>query len=361
MNTENNPDDLLGAITGALDNLPEGGDPDLGEENPPEDETPPEGEDETPPEGEEADEEAEEEAGEEGADEEAEGEEPPPGELGPDGKPLKPAKDFDPMKDPLPKGTLQRTVDSFNRLRDVVTTERTRAEKAETQLTEVTERHNELVDTITGAGLDGKNFNTMLGYASHFNSPVFEDRQKAYKFLVSELTALAKDLGETPPGVHPLTGHDDLVAEVRANPPTLTLQRAVEIAQQRNREQAKTAHEAKHGAQLRERQEGQAARGAAQEELRKLGVQLAAKDGKEEFNRKSRIVLKEMHEDIKALPPARWAKAFERAYRLVPSAAPAAKPKSKNQPLRGKSPAGGGGVKQPKNLKEAIFGAFEKQ
>lgn len=361
MMNENNADDLLGAITGALDNPPEGGEKDLGEEAPEETvevEEPvgeadageePEGEEEA--EGEEAEEEDE---GEEG-EEEAEGEIDPK-----TGKPKAPAKAADPLNDPLPKGTLQRTNERFAEIREIVKTERAARAQVEEQLTTVTEQHNELVGMITGAGLDATRFNTMVNYASLFNSPVFEDRQKAYKFLVGELTALAKDLGETPPGVHPLTGHDDLIAEVRANPPTLTMQRAIEMAQQRNRSTAAEAHRTKHGAQLQERQASETARTAAQAELKTLGQTLAKTDGAAEFSRKANIVLKEMRDEIMALPPARWATAFKKAYNLVPKAAPAPKPKPKVQPLRGKSPAGGGGTKQPKTLKEAIFGSFDK-
>lgn len=354
------PEDLLGAITGALDNPPDGGEADLGEEAPELEEEAPEGE--TPEGEEEAEEPSEGEEEAEEGEEEEEGEEGEPEEgaeeLGPDGKPKKLAKDFDPMKDPLPKGTLQRTVESFERLRGVVKEERTRAEAAETKLTAVSTQHNELVDMITGAGLDGARFNTMVTYASLFNSPVFEDREKAYKFLVGELTALAKDLGETPPGVHPLTGHDDLIAEVRATPPTLTVQRAVEIAQQRNRANAKQSHTDRHGAQLAERQTSQAARTAAQGELKTLGQQLQKKDGAD-FNRKAKIVLEKFQKRIMSLPPKEWAGAFKDAYDMVPGAAPKPKPKPGIQPLRGKSPAGGG-VKTPKTLKDAIFGAFDK-
>lgn len=351
MNEEN---DLLGAINAAIPSAP-------ADEELPETEAPPEGEEteETPPEGEETEEtpEGEEPEGEEEAEGE-EGEEEP--ELDENGQPVqkKVAKDFDPMKDPLPKGTLQRTVESFERLRNVVKEERTKVDTLTTQLETTTKNHNELVGAITGAGLNGEAFSTMLSYASWYNSPNFEDKRKAYNFLVGELKALAADIGEAVPGTDPLKGHDDLAQEVQAQ--KLTPERAREIAMERNRRTAAETHNQRYGAQLQDSQRMQQARQQATQDLTSLGKELAGKDGVAEYQRKAQLVLKEMKDDIMALPPARWASAFKKAYALVPNAPAKPKAKPAMQPLRGNRVPAGASGKQPKSLQDAVFGAFEK-
>jgi hypothetical protein len=184
---------------------------------------------------------------------------------------------------------------------------------------------------------------------------------RARAILMKELEGVSAALGEPLPGQNPLKGHDDLVAEVNAK--TLTPERAIEIAAQRNRAAAQT----RLGQHQQNTQQTQAQAQQAQEQgrasLTTLGKELAAKDGAAEYTRKARIVVDMLQEVIPNLPPKQWVTAFRTAYAKVPAApkaVAAAKPGLKPQPLRGnKVPAGGGGAKQPKNLREAINVAFE--
>ncbi len=342
-------EDLVGAISAAFptDETPAEEAP---AEEVPAEEAAPEGEEapaeEAAPEGEEVEETPAEEAA-------------PEGELDEHGKPKLPAKPADPLNDPLPKGTLKSTTERFNEIREIVKETNQKLETVTNERNAVVERYDGLVGAITGSGLNADTFNVMLDYASKFNSAKFEDREAAYDFLMGELRNLAGEIGRVPPGEHPLKGHDDLIKEIEAK--TLTPQRAVEIAKQRNRETAIGRHQQSHGARLEQTQRDEQARGAARQELSKVGQELAKKDGAAEYKRKADLVLANIKDEIMALPPARWAAAFRKAYSLIPTAVAPLKLKPKGpQPLRGNKVPSGNASAQPKTMLEAISAAVDR-
>lgn len=353
--------DLLGAISAAFpepaaepaadEPAPEGeapaGDDPQGDETPPEGETPATEEAADESEGDEAEGDEAEEGDEEGEEE---------GELDENGQPK---KAFDPMKDPLPKGTLQRTRESFERLRGIVKESNEKLAHAETQLQTVTKNYEGLIGAISGSGLNDQSFETMLSYAADFNSPKFEDRERAFEFLMSEAKQLAASIGRVVPGEHPLKGHDDLLKEVQEK--RMTPQYAVEMANQRNRQAAIAKHTERFGAQQQQREQQSQAVAAARAELSTLGKELSGKDGATEYQRKAKIVLENMQDEIQALPPNRWAAAFRKAYALIPSQVAKAPVKAKpaQQPMRGKAPAGGGS-KKPQSMLEAISQGLDR-
>lgn len=341
---------LLDAINAAIPSGEEAETPETEEAETPEGEEieTPEGEEAETPEGEEEETpEGEEEAEGEEGEEEAEGEE----------KPAKPsAKEPDPINDPLPKGTLQSTSERFKHVVDKLKEQTARAETIETQ-------HNELIQHITGAGMGAQEFGTMLDYAAGVNSGTYDGLVKSRAILLRELESISQALGEPMPGQDALKGHDDLVKEVNAK--TLTPERAIEIATQRNRTaaQARLTQRQQSGQQSAQQLQQAQADGSAA--LTALGKELAAKDGTAEYKRKAQLVVDMLEEVMPNIPPKQWVQTFRAAYAKVPAAKAAPKhvgkaPGAKPQPLRGnKLPAGGGGLaKQPKNLREAIDSAF---
>ena len=321
------------------------------EEETPEGEEAPEGEDageqEESPEGEEeADEEGEEEPeGEEEADEE--GQEEPPA-------PKKPAKEPDPINDPLPKGTLESTRERFQHVVGQLKQQTERADTAESQL-------NELVSSITDAGMDGEKYAVMLSYAKGVNSGDPEQMRASYNILMGELKNLATALGEPLPGTNPVEAHADLVKLL--NEGKITPEIAAETALDRNRRAAAQ----KLQAARQNSQQGDAAFQAALQrsiaDFKALGPQLAARDGQAEYKRKAQIVIDMSYDLIMQLPPAKRVAAFKKAYDKVPAAPKAAvapaggKPAAKKgvTPMRGnKRPSGNSTQKQPKTLLEAM-------
>jgi hypothetical protein len=298
--------------------------------------------------------------GEEVVEEEAEGEETPEGEESEEdaeaaaaAKAAKPpAKEPDPINDPLPRGTLQSTAERFQTVVGKL--------KAETAARETIEaQHNELISEITSAGMDGNTFGHMLEYARGVNSGTYEGLQKSWGILQAEMKAIAATLGEPMPGEDILKNHPDLLKEV--NDKLITPERAMEIAKQRNRAAAQTKlGEVKTTASQSAAQHAQAVQ-QGKAALTALGKQLAAKDGPVEYRRKAALVVGMLKDTLPDLPPSKWVKAFTAAYAQVPAAqkAPPPKPGVKNQPLRGNKVPSGSSSKSPKNMREAINAAFE--
>lgn len=310
----------------------------------------PEGEEIETPEGEEAETpEGEEEETPEG-EEEAEGEETPDEAAAAAAK--KPA---DPINDPLPKGTLQSTSERFKHVVDTLKKQTERADTSEKQ-------YDELIGHITGAGMGGKEFSTMLDYAAGVNGGTYDGLVKSRSILLRELETVSKMLGDPMPGEDILVNHPDLLKEV--NDKLITPQRATEIAKQRNQNAAQTRlnQVGQNRQQTTQQAQQEAANGQAA--LTKLGQELAKKDGQPEYVRKARLVVAQFEAEklMDGVPPKQWAALFRSAYALIPSkAAPKPAAGGKNQPLRGnKAPAAAGSMaKQPKNLREAIDGAFQ--
>jgi hypothetical protein len=315
----------------------------------------PEGEEvEEAPEGEEGD--AAEEA--EGDDADAEGEE---GEQTDEEKAAaaakaeKPAKEPDPINDPLPRGTLQSTAERF---KHVVSTLKEKTAALDT----VQAQYDEIIGEISGAGMDGTTFGHMLEYARGVNGGTYEGLRKSWTILQSEMKALAEALGEPMPGEDILKNYPDLLKEV--NDKLITPERAAEIARQRNRDAAQAKlGQAKQSTQQSAAQQAQAVT-AGKAALTALGKELAGKDGPAEYRRKAGLVVGMLQSTFQHLPPAQWAKAFKAAYDKVPAAPKAAakpgtKPGEKPQPLRGNKVPSGQSSKQPKTMAEAIGPAFE--
>ncbi len=351
--------DMLGAITASLtsdaptelETPADGGETPAGET--PASEEQPSGEQ---PEGE-APAGAEEEAA--GEEEATEGEGGDEEELDENGQPKAkepPPRKADPLNDAIPKGTLQRTQERITSLIGMVKERDTKI----TTLEKTASNYNELVETISGTGLDAPRFNAMLQYADWVNNGGIEGQEKAYDFMLGELKALAKAIGRTVPGEHPLQGHQDLIDEVDAK--TMTPERAIELAEARNRQAARgrfqqTAHEASSREQGERQMQAQVT--AA---ITKLGKDLAARDGVDVYKKKMAILVPQIKDDLQDVAPQKRVAYIQRAYdRLtLPKAAPAAKtPPASQQPLRGNKQPAGHGSKQANTMLGAVTDALK--
>lgn len=345
MAIENEGESLLDAVNAAIpsEDPPEG---DETEQELPEGEEAPEGEDadgDETPEGDEGDEDAE---GDDADGEETEeGEEPPP---------KKPAKEVDPINDPLPKGTLQSTSERFKVVVDKLKEQTTAREAVESQ-------YNELIGEITGTGMNADSYSIMLEYARGVNSGDPVALRKSYDILMQELNVVAKALGEPLPGQNPLEGHADLIAAVDAK--TLDPKIAIETALHRNRTAAAAKLQTVYAGRTQSQQQSAQAQAQGRAALTQLGKELAAADGPAEYKRKAGLVVGMLQATLPNLPPNLWVKAFRTAYAQVPKAAPVARQavpgKKAPQPMRGNKVPSGSNAKKPKNLYEAINGAFE--
>lgn len=332
-------------------------------EETPEGEEAPEGDDapegEEGPEGED-DADEEEAEGEETEEEEAEGDEAEEGEEGEvaEGAPgAKAKKAADPINDPLPKGTLESTRERFQHVVGQLKEQTARADTAEQNL-------DELVTRIRDSGMDADKYGVMLSYAAGVNSGDPVQMKRSYDILMSELTNLATALGEPLPGKNPLEGHADLIKEVEEK--KLDPARAIEIAITRNRQAASQKLLAARQNNEQGTQAYQAAVQKSVQDFTSLGRTLAAKDGKDEYVRKAKMVTDMFQEAIMALPPAQRVAAFKKAYDKVPAAPkqtlmpktgakPGVPAKKGATPLRGnKRPSGNSTQKQPKNLLTAM-------
>ena len=263
-------------------------------------------------------------------------------------KKLKEQAPRDPINDPIPPTVSERTKE---RITSLIGTVKSQAATIETQQT--------LFDSVAATGVTPENFAQTLSFLRAYNSNKAEDRQQAYKFLQSELRALALELGETPPGVDPLEGHQDLADAVAAQ--SMSQEHADELARARNTATMQQQRQSQTAAQAQAY--NQAAQ-SAKADLNELGQTLAATDP--QYKRKYDLLVPKLKAYAETASPSMWLAWFQREYRALklaadpaPIADPAAQAVKPQQPLRaGKQPAGDG-KKEPKTMLEAISASLE--
>lgn len=272
-------------------------------------------------------------------------------ELGPDGKPKQPepAKKADPVNDPMDSRWKKQTTERVQSLIDMVKTKDQQLEQADT-----------LFGAIESTGMSPDQLSHMLGYAHARHKGTPEQKKQAYDFLKAELRAVALELGATD-SVDFLADHTDLQEAVAAN--TITAEYAKEVALARSR----TARDTQNATAATAQTAAQQAYTSGVNALGAVGSALAKRDGVAAFTAKKDVLVAALKPVFAELAPAKWAQAFQQAYDAMPKPAaavvpPVVPPKVPGQqPLRPGTPAGGGGKKEPKNMQEAVFAAFDTQ
>ena len=262
-----------------------------------------------------------------------------------DEEPPEDGKEPDPVNDPIPESVTQRTRERIESL--VSRVKETEQYKA---------NYTELVGMIESTGATPEAFNNMLNYMRMVNSKDPDDRRQALKAAQSELRALAVQLGEKDvPGFNPVSEFDDLQRAVEAQ--ELSEDMAREIAVNRLKQQDELTRQTQSQQEQQAQMSAQQAVQQGQQSLTQLETQLRADP---EYQAKRDILVPMLKNTMRQIHPSQWAGVFEEAYRnlKLPAAPPAPRPKPpKNQPLRGKSPAGNSdkGINSPIDaLNEAL-------
>ncbi len=176
--------------------------------------------------------------------------------------------------------------------------------------------------------------------------------------MEGELRALAKAIGEIPPGADPLEAHPDLRDAVATS--AITPEMAAELAAARSREAATRANLETRQAQTAQEREAAIAHQQGVAELNALGATLQASDP--QYAAKYAILVPALKPVFAQLPSSQWKAAFAEAYRNLqvpaaaapPAAALAVPAKPTPQPLRANKQPSGDGQKQPRSMLEAI-------
>lgn len=330
----------------------------LAELNPPE--TPPETPEtpETPPETPETPETSP----EEGAASETEGEEKPEGEeTPPEGEdPAKKATEDaqkltldKAMSEPLPKGTAIRTNERFQMLVGGIKERDAKIAELEPRA----QQGDELIQHITGSGMNAEQFGAALTYAKMIRSSNISDLERAHNFLMGELDGLRQKMGLSKAGEDPLAAHKDLQDAVAAN--QITRQHAVELAQHRGRGAAAERLTAAERQAQTEQTQYQQAWEDGRQALTALGNELRASDPR--YAEKEAIIRPNLQSFLQNVPPQNWAAVTRNLFANVklppvattPAPAAAATAPRGPQPLRPK-PGVGAPAAQPKSVGDAI-------
>jgi hypothetical protein len=343
-NNEETTETLYDAVSSAIDEVTPETDDDNDDTNEPTDtgdesevpaggDTPApetEGDTEEPAEGSETDEDKSADDGEGDSTEsgdETEGEDDGDGDKPKEGDDL--AEDPDPVNDPIPESTNEKTKARIESLIGIIKDK----ESAEVQ-------RDEIVDQIVSTGAQPEQYAATLGFLKLYNSTNTEERKQALTVARGLVKELALELNEGTTVVN-LDDHADLLAEIEAG--TLTEARAKEIAANRDAEALRTSKQT--AANERKETDSQ-----TKTNVKKGVTQLDAfetamrADVNENYDVVRPAFIRVLRPALKRSHPSEWGEVAREVYEQIKTLSVTAqtkpKPKPKNQPLR---PTGGGG------------------
>jgi hypothetical protein len=249
------------------------------------------------------------------------------------------AKKIDPINDPIPKELSNETQARIRSLIAVAKESTAKVEKAENDL-------NYLVDGVKVTGATPQQYGEVLSWLKLFNSGDKAQQEKCLELTESICDRLAAFIGKERTVGDPLAGFDDLKAAVQAG--QITAAWAKQLAVQRR--QANTRSELETSVRQQNDQQAAATRelDQARNDLNALDAQLAKDDP--QFAAKKKMLVPVLQPLFKTMPPSQWLGAFKAAYKnakvgTAGSALAATRTNGgvpPNQPLRAKSPSGGG-------------------
>lgn len=265
-------------------------------------------------------------------------------------------------KNPLPADTNERTK---SRLELVIGVNKTLTDSLE----EVVEQRDALWNQISKTGTTPEQFGEHMTYLENFNSDDPKSLEAALKVAQEHVAELSKAIGKPVPGTDPLDGFEDLQKEVELG--DISKERAIELADARRAKEATSTR----SRQTDDQKAYSTAVATARDELNALEVEMQ-KANKAEYDAKKPFVTAIVKSIAKNTHPTKWAQAFKDAYANIevpktngraPAARVGGRPDpnrtsragSQAQPLRNKTPAGGGTAKEPGSLEEAINAGIE--
>ena len=275
------------------------------------------------------------------------------------GKPIVEAKKPDPINDPIPKDLGAETQ---TRMRSLIKTAKDATGKVEAAENNL----NYLVEGVKSTGASPQQYGEVLSWMQLFNSGDPVQQAKALELVETVADKLSALLGKERATSDPLGGFDDLKAAVAQGQITKVwaTQIATQHRQSNTRTEIETSARTQHDTQAAATLELDTARN----DLNALEAKLSASDP--QFKSLKAGLVNELREDFKKIPPREWLPRFQQAYRVAKAASPqASTPRSTvngqfvkgsvpaNQPLRAKTPSGGG-TRQPANMGEAINAAL---
>jgi hypothetical protein len=254
-------------------------------------------------------------------------------------------KTVDPVNDPIPDEIKGRT-------RERIETLVGKVKEAE----QYRSSYEELVGMVNSTGATPEAFGNMLNYMRMVNSDNPDDQRTALKAAQAELRALAIRLGEKDVvGFDPVAEFQDLQTAVEAREITPEVAREAALLRLRQQDELTRSTQKNQERQLTMNAERAVQEGTRQ--LNELGERLAATDP--QYREKAAMLVPLLRGPMRtSVHPSQWASTFEEAYRNLklpsaPAPAPAPRPAPKQQPLRGKAPAGQSN-REPGNALEAM-------
>lgn len=256
----------------------------------------------------------------------------------------------DPINDPIPESTNEKTAERIQSLIGIAKESRGMAERGE-----------EILAAIETTGADPQQYAATLAFVKLYNSDKPEDRAQALAAARGVVRELSLELGDGADSVINLADYDDLQAEVEAG--TLTEARAVEIATQRERDKMQQSRN--DATETKENQANetrtQIARG--QEQLNNLETTLDSADP--DYGELRPTFINMLKPVLRRTHPDEWGIAAQELYTQLKAAKPQIKPKPKpapkNKPLRPKGDAGSSANKkaEPASAEEALDAALD--
>jgi hypothetical protein len=272
------------------------------------------------------------------------------------GKPRVEPKAKDPVNDPIPP-TLK--AETKERMTSLITTVKTATKERD----DAVQQTQEFFQAIAATGADPETFGRHVEVLRLMNSEDPAEQRQAVKLLRAAADKVALETGETPTGMDPLEGHDDLKEDVENG--DISRERAVELATSRNRAKAEETRRTKSSELTTEQQQRKEEIDAAGAAMNELEQQLIKSDPN--YYAKRDLIQKTLTAVVNELHPSRWLGAYKRVYESLkdtplPRRNGAAgdgvqrvpRGTGGQQPQRGRQGAGGGGIPEPKSIAEAI-------
>lgn len=287
-------------------------------------------------------------AGDKPEDEPGAGAAPAGGEKKPgEGDDDKPEDDDAPLDETVPEGLTEKASARFKELLEDRKTARAELKEVQGTAAKLQGAFAEMTAWVKETGATPEEFQAQVDRLRIFNKGTPDELKSLRAELLDAVRDISTRLGDEPPGIDPLEGHDDLKKEVEDL--KITRERAVELATQRNRDKRHTrVSEATRQADTRQQQarDYQAAVRTAQDGIRKLEAQWKKTDP--DAVRKIKVILQDLP-DFKFIPPDQWVATVKRRYENLSGLTPKPKPSVK-QPVAGAGAKPGGTAAQPSTL-----------
>lgn len=236
--------------------------------------------------------------------------------------------EVDPINDPIPEATNEKTAARIKSLIDIAKENTTRGDNGD-----------EIVERITATGTDANQYANTLGFLSMYNSTDPDMRKKALAVARGVVSELSIELGEGSADL--IAGHDDLVAGMEAG--TIDEKSAIEIATGRAKKALDTSRTTAVNDQQTATDEINALITAGKEQLVTFETNIKADP---DWARLRPIFVATLRPAVRNVPGDEWGATAAEIYKAVKAANPApppvVDPTPKPTPLRTKGSGGGG-------------------